>query len=218
MTHTPIPVHALHMPARTERLQSLESQFAGRSEFRLHVVRPVAHRSPVVSLWRSFVKIVEEEAAASSPFFIFCEDDHVFTRHYSAARLRRAIRQADALGADLLSGGMSWIRTPLQLERHLFWVERFNGMQFTVVFRRFYPVILAHADARGQAADIYLSGLSDNLLVMHPYISRQQEFGYSDVTPMNNRRGHVTDIFDKTCRTLDMLSKVGAHYRFPSHR
>lgn len=118
------------------------------------------------------------------------------------------------MGADLLSGGVSWMRDSLQVRENLFWIERFTGMQFTVVFKRFYDKILAikYDENQKYVTDSFLSMLSDSIFVMHPYISVQKEFGYSDVTEKNNKEGYVQSLFERTDKTLCILKKVRNHY------
>ena len=173
----PISVYAPNLASRPERRAHIEAQFAGRPEFHLTVVTPVPHRMGTVSLWQTFLSIVRRERETGSEFFIFCEDDHTFTPNYTGAALQTAIREADALGADVLSGGVSWAGNAVQLSDRLFWLRAFNGMQFTVVFRRFYDVLLNSSDTLGYVTDLRVSQLSHNIFVVFPYFSIQQEFG-----------------------------------------
>lgn len=212
-TDRAIRVYAVNLPARTERRVSIEEQFAGRTEFELHVVDGIEHRNGPFGLWQTFYGIVEREAAVGSDYFIFCEDDHVFTPDYSPSVLRQRIADADRLGADLLSGGMSVARTPVEAAPGLFWVSWFNGMQFTVIFNRCYGKILAAHTSDGYAVDIQLSYLAKRKFVMWPYISVQREFGYSDATSVNDEDGRVTRFFDKSRALLATLHKVRGHYR-----
>lgn len=208
----PLPVYAVNLPSRPERRESLCAQFAGRDEFDLHIVPGIERRNGAVGLWQTFYGIVESEAAKGTDYFIFCEDDHVFTEAYSPELLLRRIAEAETLEADLLSGGMSVARTPVEVSPGLFWVSWFNGMQFTVVFRRCYRKILAARTSRGYAADIQLSYLADRKYVMWPYISTQREFGYSDATVINDEEGRVTRFFNKTQTLLSRLHSVRRHY------
>ncbi|MDE5560241.1 MAG: methyltransferase domain-containing protein [Bacteroidaceae bacterium] len=201
-----ISVYAPNLANRSDRRASLEAQFSGKEEFDLTIVTPVESRCGAWSLWQTFYGIVRQEAAKQSGYFIFCEDDHVFTKDYSFDRLADAISRADALNADILSGGMSWLRTPVQVSDCLFHVECFNGLQFTVVFSRFYETILSYCTEKGHVTDKFISEISGNIFVIYPYISIQTDFGYSDVTPSNNNRGRITEHF----RNAD--SNAGKYY------
>ncbi len=81
-------------------------------------------------------------------------------------------------------------------------------MQFTVVYRKFFPTIL-ESDVQGaHTLDLYLSTLSDDILVISPYISVQKEFGYSDVTSKNSTAGRIDALFNERNTTLNILRKV----------
>ena len=209
-----INVYIPNLPQRTERRASIIEQFDGRDLFNINIVCPESDKTASNSLWRTFYQIVQKEKENGSVFFIFCEDDHVFTDAYSDAFLLDRIKEADEMGADLLSGGVSWMRDSLQVREHLFWIERFNGMQFTVVFKRFYDKILAteYVESQKYVTVSFLSSLSNSIFVMHPYMSVQKEFGYSDVTEKNNEKGYVQSLFEKTDKTLKILKKVRNHY------
>lgn len=209
---TPIKVYAVNLPQRTERRESIETQFADKPEFELHIVPAIERRIGAHGLWQTFYGIVEREAATDSDFFIFCEDDHIFTENYSFELLSKRIAEAQSLGADLLSGGMSVLRTPVETSPGLFWVSWFNGMQFTVIFRQCYQKILAAKTTEGYAVDIQLSYLANRKYVIFPYISTQCEFGYSDATDINEEEGRVTRFFKKTQSLLSTLQKVNQHY------
>lgn len=81
-------------------------------------------------------------------------------------------------------------------------------MQFTVVFNRFYQSIIDSPLDEWNVTDIFISGLSNNIFVMYPFISIQSEFGYSDVTPKNNNNGFVHELFKKSMDKFDVLQKV----------
>lgn len=209
---TPIKVYVVNLPQRTERRESIETQFVDKPEFEVHIVPAIERRNGAHGLWQTFYGIVEREAAVDSDFFIFCEDDHIFTENYSFELLSKGISKAQSLEADLLSGGMSVLQTPVETSPGLFWVSWFNGMQFTVIFRQCYRKILAAKTTEGYAVDIQLSYLANRKYVIFPYISTQCEFGYSDATDINEEEGRVTRFFNKTQRLLSTLQKVKRHY------
>lgn len=212
MIKQPITVYAPNLVQRPERKASIIEQFRNRSEFDLHVVPAIELKQPTWGLWQTFYKIVEQESKKESDFFIFCEDDHVFTEAYSKDLLFQCIEQAETLGADILSGGMAVTQTPIQVARNMFWVSWFNGMQFTIVFRRAYNTILAAKTTDGYTLDVMLSHLLKNKFVIYPYISIQKEFGYSDATTINNEAGRVTRFFEKSQSSLGKLKQVQRFY------
>lgn len=207
-----IQVYIPNMKDRIERRESIIHQFSDKRLFNLNLVVPEEHTIPATSLWRTFIKITETENKKGSNYFVFCEDDHIFTKNYSDESLLKSIKEANSLGADIISGGFSWYDMPIQITDHLFWVKRFNGMQFTVIFNKFYPVILNSDTVGNKTLDWYLSTLTDDIFVMSPYISVQKEFGYSDVTKKNNEEGYVTGCFDRCNSVLNILRKVKFKY------
>jgi len=173
-----INVYVPNLPNRAERRDSITRQFEGKDLFSLNIVQPINHPLARVSLWRTFVQIVRKEHQNGTGFFIFCEDDHVFTASYSDDILMRKISEAQRLGADVMSGGVSWHSMPVRVSDGLFWINGFTGMQFTVVFKKFYSRIL-NSDVEGERTlDLYISSLTDDALVTFPYLSTQREFGY----------------------------------------
>ncbi len=208
MNH-PISVLAPNLARRTDRKSALEAQFAGKKEFSLSIVPAIEHPlRGAWGLWRTFIKIVKSQKDADVPFFVFCEDDHTFTDDYTFERLNASILKADAFGADILSGGVSWFRDAFQCGGNLFWLDRFNGMQFTVIFRRFYDRILEANKSEGYVTDIRLSELSDRIFMMYPFISIQKEFGYSDVTFSNNKEGQVQSLFELSMAKFRIMDDV----------
>lgn len=212
MYNNPISVYAPNLRFRTERKESLIEEFKGRSEFSLTIVPAIESKNGPWGLWQTFYRIVKHEAKRNSPYFIFCEDDHCFTLNYSYAYLKEQIEEANRLHADLLSGGMAWMKYPVQMSSHLFWVSHFNGMQFTVIYNRLYKRILDCQTTEGYVTDIHLSFLAKRKFVMYPYISTQKEFGYSDATRSNAIDGRVGRFFELSQELLCKLNKVKEHY------
>lgn len=213
MIQYPISVYASNLERRVDRKVSIKNQFSGKEEFALTVVPAIEHENGAWGQWQTFFRIVEEETVKNSPFFIFCEDDHIFTENYNVDLLQTCISEADALGADMLSGGMSWLRHPVQVSERLFKVEAFNGMQFVVVYNRFYSTILSYRTHEGYVTDKFLSEVSDNIFVIYPFVSTQRDFGYSDVTSRNNQVGRVPALFRNMAAWLGRLDKVRMFYR-----
>lgn len=206
-----IPVYAANLSRRTDRKLSIQEQFKGRDEFNLHVVKAIEDADGAWGLWQTFCSIVEQEKAKDTPYFVFCEDDHVFTPHYKREFLEESISEAQFRNADILSGGMSATKAVVQRSEHLFQVEGFSGMQFTVVFRKAYDTILKNREQRC-ILDLHLADVCQRVFVMFPFISIQREFGYSDVTVKNNQSGRVDQLFEYAQASLQVLTKVHRHF------
>lgn len=207
-----LPLYAINLRKRTDRKESITRQFVDKPEFLLTIEYAVEHPIGAYSLWLTWRKIVQREIEADSEFFIICEDDHVFTEHYSFSYLMKSIDDARKIQADVLSGGVSWLSMPVQVKKHLFWLKGFNGLQFTIVFNQFYRTLLDAPFSEKVVADNFIASITDNLFVMYPFISVQREFGYSDVTVTNNREGQVERLFKETTEHLRILDKAACHY------
>lgn len=213
MHHT---VYVVNLPQRTDRREHILAQFYDRPEFNVHIKTPVVHTIGAVSLWLTLRDIVKEEKEKDSPYFILCEDDHTFTNAYSAELLEKCIMRADSLQADILSGGVSWFSSAVKTDDSLFWIERFTGMQFTVIYNRFYDQLLKSAYDDLVVTDFHISEMTQRKLMIYPYISVQSEFGYSDVTKQNNDSGYVEKIFHAAINRFEVLNKVAEHYQLPN--
>lgn len=213
MHHT---VYVVNLPQRTDRREHILAQFYDRPEFNVHIKTPVVHTIGAVSLWLTLRDIVKEEKEKDSPYFILCEDDHTFTNAYSAELLEKCIMRADSLQADILSGGVSWFSSAVKTDDSLFWIERFTGMQFTVIYNRFYDQLFESAYDDLVVTDFHISEMTQRKLMIYPYISVQSEFGYSDVTKQNNDSGYVEKIFHAAINRFEVLNKVAEHYQLPN--
>lgn len=205
-------VFIVNLPERKDRRTSIVSDFAAHEGFTCKIIAPVKDIRPAKSLWLTLKQIIEIEVDWSKDYFIFCEDDHQFTKHFSIDFLRLCIGEARRLNADILSGGVSWQRTSIQVTDNLFWIEKFSGLQFTIIFRKFYDTIMSATFTQEDVADHKLSSLTENKFVMFPAISVQREFGYSDVTPVNNAVGRVDFLFERTNQILHSLQQIRLAY------
>lgn len=210
--HMSHKVYTINLKNRVDRKHHTIKQFKNKAEFNVTIINPIQHKHNSVSLWKTIKSVTEQAILANDKYIIICEDDHIFSKSYDKCVLDKAIFQADKLGMDILSGGVSWFTDALQISTNLFWIDKFSGLQFTVVFERFFKQILQASFTEDDTSDYKISDLTKNKLVMYPFISTQKEFGYSDVTPKNNLKGRVNKIFQDTAKKLDHLDKVRIHY------
>lgn len=213
----PIPTKIINLPMRTDRRGHIVNQFKGRTEFNIHVVKAHQHKIGALGLWNTIKQLVKEAADNNDDFLLFCEDDHLFTDHYSIEMLQHNIATAMENEADVLLGGVGWVQSSFAVSSTLFWAETFNATQFTIIFKKFYPRLLEAYLEEDSAADFKMCELSDKVFFIYPFISVQEEFGYSDATMRNNETGRVTDLFDRTTQTLAHLVEVQSFYRQIGH-
>lgn len=208
-----IPVYIINLPERQDRLAHIKQQFAGRREFDVTIIEACKHEIGAIGLWQSIKRIVQMATDRAEDLIIICEDDHVFTSEYSVVSLLLAIERAKALEADVLLGGISWLTSCLPVAENLYFVEKFSGLQFTLVFRKFFKKILETTFQTDDAADYKISALSTSVYFMFPFISTQKEFGYSDVTPKNNATNRVEGLFIDTTQRVEAIGRVIEFYR-----
>lgn len=206
-------VFAINLENRTDRKASIISEFAGKDEFQLTIFPAIEHEVGAFGLWQTFYEIVRQAYEEGLEYVIICEDDHTFTPHYSATLFQRAMDDAVQFQADVLLGGVSWFTNCIPVRKNLNWVEKFSGLQFTVVFKKFYAKILNTSFQNHDVADYKISMLSDKIYFIYPFISIQKEFGYSDVTPKNNLNNRVLDLFKNSDILVKATKQVISFYK-----
>lgn len=206
-------IFIINLDRRVDRkIHSLE-QFSGKDEFDVSFVSAIEHLSGALGLWETIRYIIENMVSNQDQFIILCEDDHEFTNFYNKEDLCRGIIAAKEKKADILLGGVSWFQTAIQISPQLFWTESFTGLQFTVIFRKFFDVILTSDFDDQDAADRKISSLTDDKFLFYPFLSIQREFGYSDVTFRNNSLGRVNSLFASSSEKLGQLRRVTEYYK-----
>lgn len=201
-----IPTYIINLCERTERREHIVKQFSGRTEFDTVIVDAVKHEIGAVGLWKSIIAIIKMAADNDDDVIVICEDDHEFTEHYNRDVFIRNIIEANAQGVDYLSGGIGYFFLAVQVSEHRFWVNPSSATQFIVIYKRFFDKILNEPYDDNVIADILLSGMTGNKMVMYPFISMQRDFGYSDVTPAHNSTPGLVDcLFSESSRKLGVL-------------
>lgn len=203
----------LNLFSRPDRRDHILRQFKDRKEFRVQIVEPVKHEVAAVSLWETIKHIIRDLANPDEEYIIFCEDDHEFTTHYSKESLAVSIEQAKLIEADVLSCGVSGFNGGvIPVKENIYWVQKFSGLQFTVIFRKFFQKILESDFQPFDAADYKICSLTENKFFVFPFISVQKDFGYSDVTTKNNQKGTVGEAFLQSEEKVQLVKKVRDSY------
>lgn len=206
-------VFVINRKSRKDRRQHILQQFCQKREFDVHIVEACEHRNGAIGLWKSISHILQNLVNAESDYIIICEDDHEFTNEYNKDYLLESVAQAKAKDADVLLGGLSWFNTMIEVSEKLFWVEKFTGAQFTILFKKFFKRMLDVDFGNSDAADFKIGSLTENKFFMHPFISIQKDFGYSDVTLKNNGEGLVSELFNNCVERVSIFKKVNAFYQ-----
>lgn len=208
-----IKTYLINLEDRTDRRKHILKEFENRSEFEIELVKAIRHEVGSWGLWLTIKSIISQSLDLQENYIIICEDDHRFTEHYDYKSLIRILDKLRNWNADVLLGGVSWFEDALPLNDELFWIKKFNGLQFVVIFKEFYVKLLEMDFKMGMNADIEMSIISDKCFVCYPFISVQKEFGYSDVTPRNGNLGYVDHLFADKIESLHQLRKIASHYK-----
>jgi len=208
-----IPTYVINLKKRTDRKVHVLDQFAGKSEFQLNIVEAFEHSFGALGLWATIRHILIDRISPDFEYVIVCEDDIEFTEHYSKEALLNSIIEAQKLDADILLGGISWADETIQISEHLFWTNNFSGLQFTIIFKRFIDLLKYRPLMKYSAADYFMASLSKNVILRHPFLAIQKDFGYSDATCKNNEKGIVESYFVFSDQNLLNSIKVKNLYK-----
>lgn len=213
-----VPTYIINLKKRLERKVHILEQFSGRDEFDINIVEAIEHPIGAKGLWQTLRYILLNLVDEQEEFILVCEDDHQFTDDYAASFLFSCIERAKEKDGDILTGGVSGFINALEVSENLWWIERFSGLQFTIIFRKIFNTILEADFGDKDAADYKLSDLTECKFLTFPFISTQRDFGYSDATGTQHRKMDVTAMFDSSIQHIRTLKNVAAFYKkLPQH-
>ena len=101
-----------------------------------HLIPAKEYKKGSVGLWKTIQYIFTDLVPKEEEFIIY-EDDHKFTGTYNCSLFMEKIGEAQENNADILLRGLSWFKDAVQISNDLFWVEKFSGLQFTIIFKKF---------------------------------------------------------------------------------
>ncbi|UKJ07505.1 hypothetical protein [Solitalea lacus] len=208
-----IPTYILNLPERTDRLAHIKGQFEGRTEFDITFVEACRHEIGAVGLWQSIRKIVRMAIDNDDDVIVICEDDHQFTPYYNRDYFLKNVLEAHSQRTDYLNGGIAIFNNAVMVAENRFWVDIARCTQFIILYRSFFQKVLDSPYNDDVLADVKLSELTANKLALHPFISIQKDFGYSDVTAVfNNKEGLSTKMFNECSKMLQNISMAYSCY------
>lgn len=209
MPDKPISTYIINLKERTERRCHSEAEFGGKAEFNIRFIDAVKHPNGAVGLWQSIVQAVKISVERNDDVMIICEDDHLFTPHYTKEHLFAAIDNARKKRAELLLGGIGNFGFAVPAAADCYWVDWFWSTQFTIIFKPLFETIIGYDFKNSDTADVLLSRIVTEKYVMYPFISIQKDFGYSDVTSANNEKvTQIVDLFVKSDLRLKKLHRI----------
>ncbi|NLR78249.1 hypothetical protein [Chitinophaga eiseniae] len=204
----PIPTRVINLKHRVDRKEHIESQFLNKQEFAMELIEASEHSIGAVGLWLSIKRVVACAKDEGLSYVLICEDDHEFTGNYSPEYLNCCIEECANRDGDILLGAVSWFDNAIPVSDSLFWIDKFTGAQFLIIYERFYEVILHAPFEVGDDADLKIAALTREKYLISAPVSKQAEFGYSDITPGNGEFGRVSKLFEASTDWMNILIKV----------
>ncbi|GEM65672.1 hypothetical protein SF1_36540 [Sphingobacterium faecium NBRC 15299] len=210
--NTKIPTFIINLEKRYDRRIHIQNEFEKRNEFDFRIVSATQHNIGAIGLWKTMRNIIEQAKMENYDYILICEDDHQFTDNYNESLFIKTIHDANKLQADLLLGGVSYFEDAVELDKGLFWLNKFTGTQFFIIYKRFFDIFLNITLNDDDNIDLKINEISDQIYCLYPFISIQKEFGYSDVTQKNEGSGTVNDYFHTTTKRLATLSYLKTYF------
>lgn len=207
-----IPTYIINLLERTDRMKSSIREFHGKHEFDFEFIATERDSNAAVGLWKNILHAIKQAKVSEKEYVLVCEDDHIFTSCYSKERLFNSIDTAIRLETDVLLGGVSWSESAVEICDSLYWIEHFSGTQFMIIFSRFFDRLLSAEFLETDNADSKISNLTEAKYVIHPFISIQKDFGYSDITKRNDKKGVVKSLFQRSSQSIENLRKAKYFY------
>lgn len=205
-----IPTYVINLKERTERLDHIKKQFEDKPEFDVKIIEACKNTNGAIGLWQSMLKVLNLAMQNDDDVIIICEDDHEFTNDYTKEYLLANIIEAGGQGAEILSGGIGGFGYVVPVTANRMWVNPFLSTQFVVLYKSIFPKMLKYKFRKKDVADLVLASLTSHKMVLYPYVSRQKDFGYSDITQVHSEQpGLVQQMF---ARTEERLEKVQEAY------
>ena len=176
LEHVIIPTYIINLPERTDRLEHIKKQFAGRNEFDVQIVEACRNKVGNVGLWETIRKIVRLAIERDEDIIVICEDDHEFTSDYSKSFLIENIIGAHLQRAEMVLGGICGLAKALPIAHSRAWISYSHCTQFTIYYKPVFEKILNEPYDHKVIVDILLSHMVINKMVIFPFISVQKVF------------------------------------------
>ena len=208
-----IPTFVITSKERTERLEHIWQQFADKTEFNVSVINLIDDSKGAIGVWHTIKHIIQNKIDSNDNFIVICQDDHQFTDTYSKEMLLNCIVEADNSNADVLLGGVSWYRTALGISDNLFLIDRFLGLNFVIIYSRFFERFIKAKFDTKDVVSYKISELATRKIVMHPFIGMSKEPGYPELIPENNTTDYPLESFESAAAQMDLLNKVRRFYQ-----
>jgi glycosyl transferase family 25 len=144
-------------------------EFSDRSEFDIKQTDAVGWAEAVSEMARAAI-------AAEDEIIILCKKGHRFTMQYSRSLLMQNILEAHRQKVDILCGGIERFTYAVPITKNRYWIDRFDGAGFIVLFKKVFPALLNAGSGQWKNLDALLSKATPNKMVLYPFISRNTNY------------------------------------------
>jgi len=199
--------------------KKVRAEFKGKSEFKFISDFPYAGDNKPKRFWDNLKLAVTKAIAENHDYLIICLDSHEFSESYNFIDFQKNIAVAKSKNVDILLGGVYRMKNPIKISDTLFWIDDFRGIQFTIIFKRFFKSVLDVSLNDKDDRDVHkFSSLTKNKMILYPFISKP-----SYIDSPNNRqqssvqsaaitRDNIGPLFALAGSTLDKLTNISNYY------
>jgi hypothetical protein len=180
-----IPVYVI----TTSNTVAVERQFYGKNEFKVVSVDQDNGQPGSMDQWPTIKKIAGKALEDDEDIIVVCDENHVFSDHYSLDFLLTNILAAHQYGADYLSCGKGRFDKAVPVTKCLYWINQCLSTQFLVIYKKFFQRILDESIQEGIPASVILSDMTSNKMLLFPFISAKTDVDSTkanDCIPVKN--------------------------------
>jgi hypothetical protein len=159
-----IPTYIIHHAEDINQKTVTLQEFSNKSEFDIK-------NTDAISWPAAVCEIAATAIAAEYEIIILCKTAHRFTMQYSRSFLIQNILEAHRQRADILCGGIERFTYAVPITKNRYWIDRFNGAGFIVLFKKIFPALLHAGSGEWKTLDNLLSKATPNKMVLYPFIS-----------------------------------------------
>jgi hypothetical protein len=124
------------------------------------------------------------------------------------------IVEAHEQGANYLSGGIGIFKYAVQVAMNRYWVSNVLGIRFIILYKNIFDKILNEPYDENINADILLSDLTSNKMILFPFISVQKKIDLSDANPSHHETKELsTHFFEESAQIMERIDKAYRKYQ-----
>lgn len=138
-----LPVFVMNLEHREDRLLKIIKVLAPIHEFDIHpFIVKGDKQDKFFDHFRQFQRMCRFADYQDLPYFIYCEDDTIFTPGFNLEQLVEDIKFCQQEKYDLLFTGLTAVEEPRRIADSIIKVQNCLAIQFTVIFQQLYEKVL----------------------------------------------------------------------------